>query len=158
MRSRALAVAALVVTMSAAPVLRAELDLERVLAPVIALEAYIPEDAASAETLGTVRGGTGVVIDGNGLVVTIGYLILEASSVDLLPNGLAGGRVPADVVAWDSVTGLGLLRARQTLAIDPMPLGDSAALGAGDAAIAVSWERVRGLLPAVVVEIGRAHV
>lgn len=157
MRSHSLAAAGLLLMISCAPALRAELDLERVLAPVIALEAFIPEDAASAETLGTVRGGTGVVIDGNGLVVTIGYLILEASSVDLLPNGLGGARIPADVVAWDSVTGLGLLRARQALGIDPMPLGDSSALAAGEAAIAVSWERIDGMLPSLIVE-RRAYV
>jgi S1-C subfamily serine protease len=130
----------------------AALDLDKVLAPVIALEARIPENAGSARTLGTVRGGTGVIIDGAGLVLTIGYLILEAASVDLLPNGLAGKRVPADVVAWDSITGLGLVRARKPLGITPMPLGTSTDLAVGDAAIAVSWERSDGLLPALVVE------
>lgn len=130
----------------------AALDLDKTLAPVIALEARIPENAGSARTLGTVRGGTGVVIDGAGLVLTIGYLILEATSVDLLPDGLAGDRVPADVVAWDSITGLGLVRSRQPLGIAPMPLGTSAALGIGDAAIAVSWERIDGMLPALVVD------
>lgn len=130
----------------------APLDLEKVLAPVIALEARIPDDARSAATLGTIRGGTGVIIDGTGLVLTIGYLILEAASVELLPNGLTGGRVPADVVAWDQITGLGLVRSRQPLGIAPMPLAASATLGAGDAAVAVSWERIDGMIPAVVVE------
>ena len=51
---------------------RAELDLDVVLEPVIALEARIPADARSAATLGTMRGGTGIVIDGAGLVVTVG--------------------------------------------------------------------------------------
>lgn len=130
----------------------AELDLDAVLAPVIALEARIPDDARSAQTLGAVRGGTGVLIDGSGLVLTIGYLILEATGVDLMPNGLGGGRVPADVVAWDHVTGLGLVRSREPLGITPMPLGDSAPLRSGDAVIAASWERFAGMLPAVVVE------
>lgn len=130
----------------------AELDLEKVLAPVIAIEARIPEGARSAETLGTVRGGTGVIIDGTDLVLTIGYLILEAESVELLPNGLGGERIPADVVAWDQITGLGLLRSRQALGIAPMPLGSSAGLGVGDAAIAVGWGRSDALLPSVVVD------
>jgi S1-C subfamily serine protease len=133
----------------------AALDLDELFAPVIALEARIPSDARSAATLGTVRGGTGVVIDGAGLVLTVGYLILEAEAVDLLPNGLAGGRVPADVVAWDEITGLGLLRSRQNLGIAPMPLGSSAALGAGDAVIVVGWERIDAMLPAVVSERNR---
>lgn len=130
----------------------AALDLDKVLAPIIALEARIPDDAHSAATLGTVRGGTGVIIDGAGLVLTVGYLVLEAVSVDLLPNGLAGQRVPADVVAWDQITGLGLLRSREPLGIAPMPLGASAALSAGDAVIAVGWERVDAMLPAIVTE------
>jgi S1-C subfamily serine protease len=130
----------------------AELDLDKVLAPVIAIEARIPERARSAETLGTVRGGTGVIIDGADLVLTIGYLILEAESVELLPNGLGGERIPADVVAWDQITGLGLLRSRQALGIAPMPLGSSAGLGVGDAAITVGWERSNALLPSVVVD------
>lgn len=127
-----------------------ELDIEAVLAPVIGLEARVPEYARSVKTLGAVRGGTGVVIDGAGLVLTIGYLILEANSVELLPHGLRGKRVPADVVAWDQVTGLGLVRSREPLDITPMPLGDSAALRIDDAVIAVSWEREDGLLPAVI--------
>lgn len=130
----------------------AELDIEAVLKPVIALEARIPENARSAPALGTVRGGTGVVIDGSGLVVTIGYLILEASEVDLFPNGLGGGRVPADMVAWDHVTGLGLVRARKPLGIPPMTLGDSTPLRSGDAVIAASWEGLAGMQPSVVVE------
>ncbi|NIM28292.1 MAG: PDZ domain-containing protein [Gammaproteobacteria bacterium] len=138
--------AALATNASAAP-----LALDEVLAPVVALEARIPDNARSAATLGTVRGGTGVVIDATGLVLTIGYLILEAASVEILPDGLAGERVPADVVAWDQITGLGLVRARRALAIEPMPLAASATLAAGDAAIAVSWERTNGMLPALVV-------
>lgn len=130
----------------------ATLDLEQALAPIVALEAHIPRNARSADTLGTLRGGTGVVIDATGLVLTVGYLILEADSVDLLPNGLSGERIRGDVVAWDQITGLGLVRSRRPLGIAPMPMGSSAALAAGDAAVAVSWERTAGLLPAVVVE------
>ncbi len=132
----------------------AELDLDKVLAPVIALEARIPGTARSADTLGTVRGGTGVIIDGAGLVLTVGYLLLEAESVELLPDGLKGERLPADVVAWGYSTGLGLVRSRQALGIPPMPLGTAAGLGVGDAAIAVDWQRSAGMLPAVVFERG----
>jgi S1-C subfamily serine protease len=128
------------------------LDLDALLAPVIALEARIPEHARTAPTLGTVRGGTGVVIDAAGLVLTIGYLILEASSVDLLPKGLGGPRLPADIVAWDQNTGLGLVRSRVPLDIAPMSLGESATLRAGDAVIAASWEGSDGMIPAVVLE------
>ena len=149
-RTASLVIAAFLTAAIAPRATLAELDLDKVLAPIIALEARIPDDARSAETLGTVRGGTGVIIDGTGLVLTVGYLILEAESVDLLPNGLKGERLPADVVAWDHITGLGLVRSRQALNIAPMPLGTSAAIGAGDAVIAVDWHRSAGMLPGVV--------
>jgi len=38
-------------------------------------------DARTAETLGAEREGTGVVIDESGLILTIGYLMLEAGSI-----------------------------------------------------------------------------
>jgi S1-C subfamily serine protease len=131
-----------------------ELDLGALLAPVIALEARIPEHARSAQSLGTVRGGTGVLIDGAGLVLTIGYLILEADAVELLPDGLRGERVPADVVAWDPITGLGLVRSKKALGIAPMALGDSATLKTEDAVITASWTREAGMLPAFIVDRG----
>ena len=52
------------------------------------------------------REGTGVVIDNNGLVLTIGYLILEAETIEL---STANGRsFPATVVGYDAATGFGL--------------------------------------------------
>ena len=59
-------------------------DLERTLSSVMSLRSEIPEDAFSAPTLGTERGGNGVVIGDNGLVLTIGYLITEAETVWLV--------------------------------------------------------------------------
>ena len=129
-----------------------ELDIDAILAPVIGLEAFIPEHARSAQSLGSVRGGTGVVIDGTGLVVTVGYLVLEATSVELLPDGLSGRRIPAEVVAWDHVTGLGLVRSKEPLHVVPMSLGDSSRLRIDDAVIVASWTRGSGMLPAVVVD------
>jgi len=131
-----------------------ELDLGALLAPVIALEAHVPEHARSAQSLGTVRGGTGVLIDGAGLVLTIGYLIIEADSVELLPHGLRGERVPAEVVAWDPASGLGLVRSKRPLGIAPMALGDSATLKVEDAVITASWTGETGMLPAFIVGRG----
>src|ERR1700688_4128709 len=50
-------------------------DLEQAFNAVVGLRAIIPGDAYTAETLGTERGGNGVFIRGNGLVLTICYLI-----------------------------------------------------------------------------------
>ena len=56
-------------------------DLESALAAVVGLRAIIPPDAFTAETLGTERAGNGVLIRGDGLILTIGYLITEAETI-----------------------------------------------------------------------------
>ena len=72
-------------------------DPEERLAAVVQLRAEVPADARTADSLGTERSGSGVVIDDDGLVVTIGYLILEAMAVDVV--GADSRRVPATVAA-----------------------------------------------------------
>ena len=79
------------------------------LAAVVALESRVPAEARTAAALGTKRQGSGVVIDDAGLVLTIGYLILEAESIELSVG--ESRRVFADVLAYDHETGLGLVRA-----------------------------------------------
>lgn len=89
---------------------------------VLGVRAKATDDALSIDTLGRERVGSGVVID-EGLVLTIGYLILEAEDIDLHPD--AGGSVPARVVAYDVATGFGLLQPLLPLKLAPAPLGDS---------------------------------
>jgi S1-C subfamily serine protease len=104
-------------------------DLERVLSSVVGLHSIIPQDAFTAETLGTERAGNGVVID-DGLVLTIGYLITEAETVWL---HLGDGRVmPGHVLGFDAVTGFGLVQALGRMNIDPLTIGSSAAARTGD--------------------------
>jgi S1-C subfamily serine protease len=75
---------------------------------VVGVRAQIPADARTAEVLGTERAGSGVVIGEDGLVLTIGYLILEAERAEIL---LADQRsLPAEIVAYDYDTGFGLLK------------------------------------------------
>lgn len=93
---------------------------------VVQVSAAIRADARTADSLGTQREGSGVVIDGDGLVLTIGYLILEALEVNL--TGAGKTPVAADIVAYDHESGFGLLRAREPLEVEPLALGDSAAL------------------------------
>jgi len=95
-------------------------------AAVVGVRTIAVEDASSAKTLGPVRQGSGVVIGADGLVLTIGYLIIEAENVEL---HLAGARViPARVVAYDVATGFGLVQALAPLKLPPVRLGDAAAL------------------------------
>jgi serine protease Do len=85
------------------------------------------DDAFSNETLGRQRVGSGVVIDANGLVLTISYLVLEAERVDIEvePDRI----VPARVVGLDIATGFALLRPLVPIDIPPVPLGSSARVG-----------------------------
>ena len=48
---------------------------------VVLLRSDVPEDALTAQILGTERVGNGVVIDQSGLILTAGYLIAEASAI-----------------------------------------------------------------------------
>src|SRR5258708_8122071 len=84
-------------------------------------------NARSSRTLGDERTGSGVVIAPGNLVLTIGYLILEADSVEVVTS--RGRTVPATVAAYDHVTGFGLLRPVAPLDVKPIRLGASTGLG-----------------------------
>ena len=90
---------------------------------VVGVKVTAIANARSAATLGVDRLGNGVVIDRNGLVLTIGYLILEADQVDVITS--SGHTVPATVAAYDHATGFGLLRPLMPLEIKPIKLGNS---------------------------------
>ena len=113
---------------------------------VVKLQTRAVADARSAPTLGTTREGTGVVIDANGLVLTIGYLILEAETVEL--STADGTTVPATVVGYDAATGFGLVRAMGRLPIKPIQVGDSARLATREPVLIVGFD---GVAPAYVV-------
>jgi S1-C subfamily serine protease len=98
----------------------------RLLDSVVAIEVAVPAEARSARNLGTRREGSGVVIDDEGLVLTIGYLVMEADSI-IVSTG-PGRRVPASLIAYDHDTGLGLIRTAIPPGVKAMPLGESAKL------------------------------
>lgn len=113
---------------------------------VVKIRSRAVPDARSSDGLGAQREGTGVVIDDAGLVVTIGYLILEAETVEL---STADGRTfPATVVGYDHVTGFGLLRSLGPLPIKPVPLGESARIADREPVLIVGFD---GVAPAYVV-------
>jgi S1-C subfamily serine protease len=108
-------------------------DLERALAAVVAVRSEIPADAFTASILGTERAGNGVVIDDNGLILTIGYLITEAETVWLSAQG--GTAAPAHVVGYDQASGFGLIQALGRLGVPALELGSAHASGVGDPVI-----------------------
>lgn len=104
------------------------------LASVVAVKSFVPPDATSAATLGVEREGSGVWIDAGGLVLTIGYLIMEAETVWLTAQD--GRVVQATPIATDFETGFGLLQALGRMPDMPVaPLGDSEALKFGTSCV-----------------------
>jgi S1-C subfamily serine protease len=105
-------------------------DLDRALSALVTLRAQVPDDAFTAKTLGTERVGNAVLIRDNGLLLTIGYLITEAEDVWLTT---AQGRVvPGHALAYDQVTGFGLVQALGQLGLPALELGDSSQVQVGE--------------------------
>jgi S1-C subfamily serine protease len=98
-------------------------DLDEALRSVVSLRAHVPEDAYTAETLGTEREGQGAVIRADGLVLTIGYLITEAEEIWLTTHD--GRVVQAHGIAYDYTTGFGLVQAFGGLNVPSLAIGDS---------------------------------
>ncbi len=110
-------------------------NLDPVLDAVVQLRSEIPEDAFTASILGTERAGNGVVIRDDGLVLTIGYLITEASSIWLTTN--SGRAVAGYPVAYDQVTGFGLVQPLGSLGVSALPRGSASSCAIGDDVIVV---------------------
>lgn len=112
------------------------LDLEGISRSVVKLRAEVPEDAFTAGILGSQRTGNGVVINADGLILTIGYLVTEAADVWLTTPD--GRELAAHPLAYDQVTGFGLVLPLEKADIAPIALGSSESLKVGDTAYVVS--------------------
>ena len=111
-------------------------DLDRALDAVVQLRAAIPEDAFTAPLLGTERIGNGVVIRDDGLVLTIGYLITEASTIWLTTNkGVVVGAFP---IAYDQTTGFGLVQPLGKLGVDAIARGSTSTCRVGENVVVAS--------------------
>jgi S1-C subfamily serine protease len=102
---------------------------------VVGIHVIALANARSNETLGVDRVGSGVIIADN-LVLTIGYLILEADQVEV--TDADGATVPATVLAYDHATGFGLVRPMAPLAQKPVAMGTAAPVAQLDRMIVVS--------------------
>jgi serine protease Do len=111
-------------------------DADKFFSAIVKVKARALPDARSASTLGSEREGTGIVIGEKGLIVTIGYLIIEADEVKVTDS--RGRTLPAAVVGYDHATGLALVRTIVPLDASPLPLGDSASLAESDPVLVVS--------------------
>jgi serine protease Do len=97
---------------------------------VVGVKVKALANARSSKTLGIERSGSGVLIAPENLILTIGYLILEAEEVEVTTS--AGRKVPAVVTAYDHATGFGLLRPMAPLEVKPVRLGLSSSVDALD--------------------------
>jgi S1-C subfamily serine protease len=105
-------------------------DADRVSASIVRLRAEIPDDAFTAPMLGTERHGNGIVVRDDGLVLTIGYLITEASATWLTTGD--GNVVPAHPLLYDYASGFGLVHPLGSLKAPPIAIGNPARVDAGD--------------------------
>src|SRR5580698_1862573 len=112
------------------------LDLERISRSVVKLRADVPDDAFTAGILGSQRTGNGIVIGTDGLILTIGYLVTEATDVWLTTPD--GRELAAHPLAYDQVTGFGLVLPLEKAGIAPIPFGSSQSVAVGDTAFVVS--------------------
>src|SRR5262245_13447647 len=111
--------------------------LDELVSAVVRIKTFINPDGRTIENLGREREGSGIVIDADGLVLTIGYLMVEAHAAEVITN--AGRTVPASVVGYDHETGFGLLRAMEPLRLKPLTFGKSAELKQGDPVLVASY-------------------
>jgi hypothetical protein len=112
------------------------IDPEAFFAAIVTVQARALPDARSAATLGTEREGTGIVIGKGGLILTIGYLIVEADDVRIVDD--QGHVRPARVVGYDHNSGFGLVQPIAPFDVAPLKLGDSSKLAERDPVLIVN--------------------
>ena len=98
----------------------------QILDAVIRIHAEVTPGARTSAYLGSARDGSGVLIDSDGLIVTIGYLVMEAMTIEV--TAADGRKIPASLVGLDNDSGLALVRTALPLAARPLALGRSADL------------------------------
>ena len=106
--------------------------LDDLVSSVVRVKTFIDPDGTWVANLGKEREGSGIVIDESGLVLTIGYLMVEAHAAEIVTNSrpdLAGERRrlrPRDRI-WTAANA----RAAEDQAARLRPLGGSQGTGPG---------------------------
>ena len=122
------------------------------LTAIVKIRSVVPESARTAAALGTEREGSGVVIDSEGLILTIGYLIMEAESIEVVVG--SADPVSASFVAYDHESGFGLLRFVPPVEVEPVELGRSTDLKEGDPVLVAAHGGVESARRAYVLSRG----
>lgn len=109
--------------------------LEHVVPATVSIRSVTPQRHPSARILGTERTGSGAIIDTAGHILTVGYIVMGARTIEVtLPDQQ---QYPATVLFQDFESGIAVL---QTTARDlpTLPLGQSSALTEGDHIVIVA--------------------
>jgi S1-C subfamily serine protease len=109
--------------------------LEHVVPATVSIRADIPQRHPSARILGTERTGSGAIIDAEGHILTVGYVVMGARTIEVtLPNRQ---QAPAALVCQDFESGIAVLQT-PSRHLPSLPLGHSAPLKEGDKVIIVA--------------------
>ena len=84
---------------------------KELLPSIVTIHTTIPRAHPSSRILGEERMGSGVVVDASGLLLTVNYVVMGASTIEVAP--LKGRRTRAEIIAQDFEIGLALVRTRR---------------------------------------------
>ncbi len=115
---------------------RDDAQAEETLSAVVRVKSKVPREGRTAARLGTEREGSGIIVR-DGYVATIGYLAIEAESIEV--TAADGKTVPATLAGYDHATGFGVLKLLAPIPGARLALGDSAALAERDPALVASF-------------------
>lgn len=102
---------------------------------IVRFQSYIPETRHSSKVLGTLRQGTGVLINPQGHILTAGYLVMEATEIQVMfadENTLR-----AEVAGIDYESGFGLIRLIDPVDIQPISLGNASRVSQGQLTLTI---------------------
>src|SRR5437660_1694772 len=142
-------IARLVALLSASAAEAQPASVEELVSAVVRINTHITPDGRTVQGLGREREGTGILIDADGLILTIGYLMVEAYAAEVITND--GRTIPASIVGYDHETGFGLLRTIAPLRIKPFTFGRIADVKEKDVVVVASGGGAGMVVPALVV-------
>jgi S1-C subfamily serine protease len=113
---------------------------KELLPSIVNIHTTVPRAHPSARILGEERMGSGVVVDGSGLLLTVNYVVMGASTIEVAP--LKGRRTKGEVVAQDFEIGLALVRTKRQ-GFTPVALGTQRPPERGDPVVAIASSGVQ---------------
>jgi S1-C subfamily serine protease len=106
--------------------------LEYIMPAIVSIRTATPQRHPSARILGTERVGSGAIIDAEGHILTVGYVVMGARTIDVtLPDQR---QFPATLLCQDFESGIAVLRTTGR-DLPTVPLGRSSSLKEGDKTI-----------------------